>query len=86
MLLPGTDLEGGRELAERVRRTLALRELTAPDGEVVRVTASFGVAAFPDADTQEELVAASDSALYEAKRSGKNRVATSHGLVVRDGA
>jgi diguanylate cyclase (GGDEF)-like protein len=86
LLLPGTDLEGGLELAERVRHALALHELTAPDGEVVRVTASFGVAAFPDAGSQEELVAASDSALYRAKRSGKNRVAASRGLVVREGA
>jgi diguanylate cyclase (GGDEF)-like protein len=75
LLLPGTDLHGGRELAERVRRRLVRRKFIAPDGERIRITASFGVAAFPEAQTQEELVAASDSALYEAKHSGKNRVA-----------
>jgi two-component system, cell cycle response regulator len=86
LLLPGTDLNGGRELAERVRRALANHELTAPDGEVVRVTASFGVAAFPEAQSQTQLVAASDGALYEAKRSGKNRVAVAAAFAVRDGA
>jgi diguanylate cyclase (GGDEF)-like protein len=75
LLLPGTDLHGGQQLAERVRRRLVRRKFIAPDGERIRITASFGVAAFPGAQTQEELVAASDGALYEAKRSGKNRVA-----------
>ena len=76
LVLPGTNLEGGRMLAERVRRALAEHELVAPDGQVVRVTASFGVSAFPAAGSQEELVAAADRALYEAKRTGKDRVAT----------
>jgi diguanylate cyclase (GGDEF)-like protein len=80
LLLPGTDLEGGRELSERVRRTLARKKFLAPDGERIRVTASFGVAAFPNAGSQDELVAASDGALYEAKRTGKNRVAVAASL------
>jgi diguanylate cyclase (GGDEF)-like protein len=83
LLLPGTDLEGGHELAERVRRSLEAQEVTAPDGEIVRVTASFGVASFPEAGSQEQLVAASDGALYEAKRRGKNRVVNAPALAVR---
>jgi two-component system cell cycle response regulator len=75
LLLPGTDLEGGRELAERVRRKLARKKIVAPDGERIRVTASFGVAAFPEFASQDQLVAAADGALYEAKGAGKNRVA-----------
>ena len=41
------------------------------------MTASFGVAGFPDdvASTAEDLLQAVDEALYAAKRSGKNRVA-----------
>jgi GGDEF domain-containing protein len=38
------------------------------------VTASFGVAAFPDQGAGDNLVAAADLALYTAKRLGKNRV------------
>ena len=75
LLLPGTNLEGGRELAERVRRRLTRKKILAPDGERIRVTASFGVAAFPELVSQDQLVAAADGALYEAKRTGKNRVA-----------
>ena len=75
LLLPGTDLDGGRELAERVRRKLVRTKVVGPDGERVKVTASFGVAAFPESDSQDQLVAAADGALYEAKHAGKNRVA-----------
>jgi len=75
LLLPGTKLDGGRELAERVRRKLTRKKMLAPDGERIRITASFGVASFPELDSQDHLVAAADGALYEAKRTGKNRVA-----------
>jgi diguanylate cyclase (GGDEF)-like protein len=86
LLLPGTDLEGGRELAERIRRAFEAQELRAPDGQVVRVRASFGVAAFPEVESQDRLVAASDEALYEAKRAGKNQVVVAAPLAVRGDA
>jgi diguanylate cyclase (GGDEF)-like protein len=75
VVLPGTDLEGGAALAERIRANLRGRIITAPDGERVHVTASFGVAAYPDAEGKDDLVAAADAALYEAKRAGKDQVA-----------
>ena len=74
LLLPGTDLDGGRQLAERIRAQLAAQQLAAPDGEPIPVSASFGVASFPAAANPKELVAAADVALYEAKHSGKNQV------------
>jgi diguanylate cyclase (GGDEF)-like protein len=75
VVLPGTDLEGAYNLAERVRA--GIEELVLPllegDGEL-RVTASFGVATLPgSADDIRGLVAAADEALYRAKRAGKNR-------------
>jgi diguanylate cyclase (GGDEF)-like protein len=75
LLLPGTDLEGGHELAERVRRKLVRKKFLAPNGDRIRVTASFGVAAFPEVESQDQLVAAADGALYDAKHGGKNQVA-----------
>jgi diguanylate cyclase (GGDEF)-like protein len=85
LLLPGTDLEGGRRLAERIRALVEARPLKGPDGEPIRVTASFGVASFPELPTQKELVAAADAALYEAKRSGKDRVVVAPAYVVTNG-
>jgi diguanylate cyclase (GGDEF)-like protein len=76
VLLPGTSAEGGTRLAERLRERLESRAILAPDGTALRVTASFGVAAAPPATGPSELVGAADEALYEAKRSGKNRVET----------
>ena len=75
VLLPGTDLEGGAALGERVRYNLRKRGLVAPDGDEVDVTASFGVAAYPGIRSKNALVAAADAALYEAKRQGKDQVA-----------
>ena len=74
LLLPGTDAAGGARVAERARVAFAERLVLAGDGSRVGVTASFGVAAFPDHGNEEALVAAADAALYEAKRLGKNRV------------
>jgi diguanylate cyclase (GGDEF)-like protein len=76
IVLPGTDLDGAARLAERTRLALERRTILAPDGTRIYVTVSLGVAAFPEAAPGDGLVAAADGALYEAKRSGKNRVVT----------
>jgi diguanylate cyclase (GGDEF)-like protein len=75
LVLPGTDLAGGARVAERIRAALASR-MVLVDGTPIPVTASFGVASVPPAQTAAELFAAADAALYEAKRTGKNRVQT----------
>jgi len=76
--LPETGTEGAVELAERLRERLAAEEIPLLDGSgPLRVTASFGTATMPQsAATVRQLFAAADDALYEAKRSGKNRVVT----------
>jgi diguanylate cyclase (GGDEF)-like protein len=76
IVLPGTDLEGAARLAERIRKALERRTILAPDGSPVDVTVSLGVAAFPECARGDDIVAAADAALYEAKRAGKNRVVT----------
>jgi diguanylate cyclase (GGDEF)-like protein len=74
VLLPQTDLEGTERLAERLRETMARRLLSLEPGSTFSVTASFGVASFPEEPTAAELFAAADEALYRAKSAGKNRV------------
>jgi diguanylate cyclase (GGDEF)-like protein len=76
ILLPGTDLDGAARLAERARTAFEARTILAPEGTPIDVTVSLGVAAFPEASDAQNLVAAADGALYEAKRAGKNRVVT----------
>jgi diguanylate cyclase (GGDEF)-like protein len=74
LILPGTDLAGGAQVAERIRQALVGRIVLSADASPIPVTASFGVAATPPASTAAELFSAADAALYEAKRNGKNRV------------
>lgn len=75
LILPRTELVAALGLAERVRARVADCAITLDDGRVVRLTASFGVAAFPDsgADSAASLVKRADQALYRAKRAGKDR-------------
>ncbi|HYY62967.1 MAG TPA: diguanylate cyclase [Gaiellaceae bacterium] len=73
VVLPGTTRDGAIEAAERIRAAFA--ELNFATGaRSVRMTASFGVAAFVPRTDAQELVRAADQALYAAKRRGKNRV------------
>ena len=73
VLLPDTDREGAARAAETVR--LALHTLAVP-GLEEPVTASFGVASYPeDATDAVTLLRACDRALYAAKRDGRDRVA-----------
>ena len=75
LLLPDTGLDGARRLAERLSDSFSGLVLHDPVHGDLRVTASFGVAAYPEAPTSDELLAAADRALYSAKAAGKNRVA-----------
>jgi diguanylate cyclase (GGDEF)-like protein len=74
LVLPGTDAAGGARLAERARAAIKASQVEMPNGDLCSVTASFGVAAFPDSRELGEILAAADAALYEAKNAGKNRV------------
>jgi diguanylate cyclase (GGDEF)-like protein len=72
VLLPDTDLSAALEIAERIR--VAIAEISLP-GSDVTVTASIGVAGYPDhASTLDRLERLADAALYLAKRQGRNRV------------
>lgn len=70
-ILAGTDTEGALVFSDRIRAELARMRL--PTG--ARLTVSAGVATYhPSMRSPDELLAAADSALYEAKEQGRNRV------------
>ena len=79
VLLPGTNAKGGITLAERMRSALAERVVVSASGDRITMTASFGVAQWSGSGTANDLLAAADAALYEAKRRGKNRVHAAEG-------
>ena len=71
ILLVETGQSGAMEVAERLR--ISIREMIVPG--VGQITASFGVAECPiGGQTATEMLNSSDVALYEAKRSGRDRV------------
>jgi diguanylate cyclase (GGDEF)-like protein len=73
MLLPETDLDQARIVAERVRQSVAASALQA-DRVHFNVTASVGFAAASVSMSGfEALLHAADQALYQAKAEGRNR-------------
>lgn len=76
ILLPLQGLVSAKAALERCRVRIQGEPFTAEDGRPLRMTVSFGLAVLPGvrAESIQELVAAADAALYQAKRGGRNRV------------
>jgi diguanylate cyclase (GGDEF)-like protein len=71
IVCPGTALEQGVKRAERLR--LAIMNGNIGGIEDLRVTASFGVSQVEEGDSVEDILRRADRALYNAKRTGRNR-------------
>lgn len=75
VLLPETGLDEAADVAERIRTSLKERIFLGG-----RITLSIGVALFPvHGDTPENVLAAADAALYQAKEKGRDRVVRAGG-------
>ncbi|HTR96513.1 MAG TPA: sensor domain-containing diguanylate cyclase [Candidatus Acidoferrales bacterium] len=73
VILPQTLRAGAASVAERLRASVAAHAF--PLAAAGTITVSVGIACYPeDGDSVTALIAASDRALYAAKRTGRNRV------------
>lgn len=79
VILPNTDLDGAREVAERIRLEMEAEAILHSGSDVAPwITLSLGVSSLvPTLDAQpSSLISLADQALYLAKKKGRNRVCT----------
>ena len=79
ILLPETDVEQARGVAEKIRAMVEEQDMTDDEGRTIRITASLGVAGLSperlgSVSDPDALVKCADEALYRAKEGGRNRV------------
>ena len=81
VLMPSTDLENARHLAQSLRGAVEKEVFAAKDGTRFHTTISAGVACWSRTlSTVEDLLSVCDQSLYAAKRAGRNRVIISETL------
>jgi diguanylate cyclase (GGDEF)-like protein len=75
LILPDCSPEEGIRRANALRTEVEKLRFDPKEAGIESITMSFGVSSFPeDGLTREALLSAADSALYSAKRAGRNRV------------
>lgn len=85
IIMPGVTKEGTIAIAERVRAGIESLEFISTSGVRRQITASLGCALFPDnASDSASLLKAADLALYEAKRTTRNRTVVYEGEVINE--
>src|SRR5262249_36882624 len=87
IILPGTDAPTALGIAETIRAAIETCSVLEGNGvDLSTVTASFGVATYPDhAADAEGLFRAADAAMYSVKRRGKNAIAVATSVERRAG-
>ncbi len=75
VLLPETDINGAVRLAERIRAAVETSIIPLSDKKKIKGSLSLGVTCFyPSCESPDDLIKRVDAALYEAKRSGRNKL------------
>jgi diguanylate cyclase (GGDEF)-like protein len=75
VVLPQTPPNVAAKVAERIRKSIEQNTFLKKEGYGIRITASFGVASYPEsAKSKEELLKLADEAMYRVKNYTKNGV------------
>jgi diguanylate cyclase (GGDEF)-like protein len=76
ILLPNTNIDGAAKIAEKIRVNIENQTIKLDENSTIKTTVSIGVSQCGDFNSLniENLIKRTDVALYEAKRSGKNKV------------
>ncbi len=75
IVLPHTTVEMAYKIAARIQNDINRHSFLTEEGLALKITASFGVAGYPDhAGDETELLRIADGAMYTAKGMGRNRV------------
>ncbi|MEN8177616.1 MAG: GGDEF domain-containing protein [Pseudomonadota bacterium] len=79
ILLPSTQLDNARMLAESIRKNIERSKLKRADTSepIGGVTISIGVTAYKHGEITDDFIQRADDALYKSKNSGRNRVSIS---------
>jgi len=79
ILLPGTNIDGAAEIAERVRKNIEAVVIPTDDGTKTKITVSIGVnSIIPTTNSlTKDFIEKADQALYKAKETGRNRFVVS---------
>ena len=82
VLLPSTDSAGAMIVAERIRSSIEKTEFRGDDGTVLRLTASIGVACYPEhAREKKDILRMADAAMYHGKATSRNVVYLANSLL-----
>ena len=76
LLLPNTNLQGAIAIAQKIRISIEKQEIQTKKEDIIKYTLSIGIAQYDSSSDKDidDIIHRSDEALYEAKRSGRNKV------------
>ena len=72
-VLPNTDLNGAKIVAEKIRKIIE-NHIFNFNGIIIKVTISFGVSTFHETRSIDDFIKFADNSLYKAKKLGRNKV------------
>lgn len=76
IILPKTNIRSAERLADRIRQQLSEKRLVLTENrqQLGMITASFGIAEWMPGESDSDIIARADAMLYQAKKSGRNKV------------